>query len=130
MPDETPERRRVPRTVLATRPAARMRGLREVRLLDLSPTGAQIEHLDLLRPRAACILELPLPSRALPLPAQVVWCAVVGRRHTFEGASRLVAHSGLRFAPLTAAQHGALADSLPYLAAARPPTLDSQQRSA
>ncbi|MBP1774851.1 MAG: hypothetical protein H6Q86_857, partial [candidate division NC10 bacterium] len=42
---ELQERREEPRTGLAERPPARVRGLREVRLLDLSPTGAQIEHL-------------------------------------------------------------------------------------
>jgi len=39
---------------LTERPAARVRGLREVHLLDLSRTGARIEHLDLFRLSASC----------------------------------------------------------------------------
>jgi hypothetical protein len=50
---EVQERRAGPRTRLAERPSARVRGLRAVHLLDLSLTGAQIEHLDLVRLGAA-----------------------------------------------------------------------------
>jgi hypothetical protein len=115
---------------LAERPDARVRGLREVRLLDLSLTGVQIEHLDLLRPGTACTLDLPPPGGALSLPAQVVWCAVIGRKRRLGGESHLVARSGLRFPTLTGAQHAALADSLQHLAAAPHPILDSHRRSA
>ena len=66
---EERERRMVSRTTLAERPVARVRGLPEVRLLDLSLTGAQIEHLDLLRPGLACTLDLLPPCGALSLPA-------------------------------------------------------------
>jgi len=58
---EVQERRAVPRTTVTERSAARVRGLREVRLRDLSLTGAQIEHLDLLRLDARCELDLPPP---------------------------------------------------------------------
>ena len=54
------ERRMVPRTTLAEWPAARVRGVRAVHLLDLSLTGAQIEHLDLVR------LGAPAPSNSRP----------------------------------------------------------------
>jgi hypothetical protein len=113
---EGQERRAVGRTGLVECPPARVRGLREVRLLDLSPAGAQIEHLDLFRLGASCALDLPPPCGALSLPAQVVWCAVVGRKRKLGGDSHLVARSGLRFTTLTAAQRAALADSLRYLA--------------
>jgi PilZ domain len=127
---EERERRMVSRTTLADRPAALVRGLPGVRLLDLSLTGAQIEHLDLLRPGAACTLDLLPPCGALSLPAQVVWCAVIGRKHKVGSASHLVARSGLRFTTLTRAQHAALADSLEHLAAAAQPNLDSHRGSA
>jgi hypothetical protein len=126
---EAQERRMVPRTTLAERPAAGVRGLREVRLLDLSLTGAQIEHLDLLQPGAACTLDLPPPCGALSLPAQVVWCAVIGRKRKLGGEAHLVARSGLRFPTLTGAQHAALADTLRHLAAL-PSIVDSHRRSA
>ena len=65
---EARERRAVPRTTLAERPAARVRGMREVRLLDLSLTGAQIEHLDLVRPRRILRPRLPAPVRGADPP--------------------------------------------------------------
>ena len=114
-------RRAVPRMMVAERPAARVRGMREVHLLDLSLTGAQIEHLDLFRFRAACALDLPPPFGALSLPAEVVWCTVVGRKRKLGGESHLVSRSGLRFTTLTGAQHAALAQTLQDLAAAFQP---------
>jgi hypothetical protein len=118
---EAQERRAVPRTTLTERPAVRVRGLREVRLLDLSRTGAQIEHLDLFRLGAACALDLPPPGGALSLPAQVARCTVIGRKRKLGGESHLVVRSGLRFTTLTGAQHAALAQTLQHLAAALQP---------
>ena len=111
----------MPRMTLAERPAARVRGMREVHLLDLSLTGAQIEHLDLFRFGASCALDLPPPFGALSLPAQVVWCTVVGRKRKLGGESHLVARSGVRFTTLTGAQHAALAQTVQDLAAALQP---------
>jgi len=125
---EGQERRAVGRTGLNERPPARVRGLREVRLLDLSPAGAQIEHLDLFRLGASCALDLPPPCGALSLPAQVVWCTVVGRKRKLGGDSHLVARSGLRFTTLTAVQRAALADSLRHLATTVQP--DGHRRTA
>jgi PilZ domain len=124
------ERRAVPRTRLPDRPEGRVRGLREVRLLDLSLAGAHIEHLDLVRLGARCTVELPPPFGALSLPAEVVWCTVIGRQRKPRDGSRLVAQSGLWFTRLTGAQPTALADSLEHLAAAPQPNLDSHRRSA
>jgi hypothetical protein len=118
---EAQEKRAVPRKTLAERPAARVRGMREVHLLDLSLTGAQIEHLDLFRFGASCALDLPPPFGALSLPAQVVWCTVVGRKRKLGGDSHLVARSGVRFTTLTVGQHAALAQTLQDLAAAFQP---------
>ncbi len=120
MPEEN-ERRIAPRTPLANRPPARVRGLQQVRLLNLSLGGAQIEHLDPLQPGVACVLDLPPPSEALNLPAQVVWCTIVGRKRKRAGESHLVARSGLRFTTLTAEQRTALAATLQDLATALQP---------
>jgi PilZ domain len=118
---ETLERRARPRTQLPHRPAAQVLGIRQVRLLNLSLAGAQIEHLDPLQPGVACTLDLPPPHGALNLPAQVVWCTVVGRKRRRGGESHLVARSGLRFTTLTAGQQAALADTLRDLATALQP---------
>jgi hypothetical protein len=127
---EAQERRAAPRTVLAERPAARVRGLQGVHLLDFSLTGAQIEHLDLVQPGAPCALDLPPPFGALSLSAQVVWCTVIGRKHTLGAEAHLVARTGLRFTRLTGAQHTAIVDTLQHLTAALQPILDSHRRSA
>jgi len=127
---EAQERRAAPRITLRERPAAWVRGLRAVRLLDLSRTGAQIEHLDLFRFGASCALDLSPPCGALSLPAQVVWCAVIGRKRTLGGDSHLVVRSGLRFTMLTGAQFATLADSLERIALAPHPIADSQRHSA
>ena len=123
------DRRAVPRTTLTEHPALRVQGLRDVRLLDLSLTGAQIEHLDLVRLHAACVLSFPPPFGALSLPAQVVWCAVIGRQRKLGGTAHLMARSGLWFPRLTGAQHTALAETLRDLAAL-PSMFDSQRWSA
>lgn len=118
---ELQERREEPRTGLAERPPARVRGLREVRLLDLSPTGAQIEHLDLFRLGASCAIDLPPPCGALGVPARVIWCTVIGRKRKLGGDSHLVARSGLRFTNLSSTQHATLADTVQFLATAMQP---------
>ena len=109
---EARDRRAVPRATLDERFSARVRGLRGVHLLDLNLTGARIEHLGLLRLDASCDLELPPPFGALTLPAQVVWCTVIGRKRKLGGESHLVSHTGLRFTTLTVAQRAALASFL------------------
>ncbi len=79
MTDER-DRRVVPRAKLSERPTTRMQDGRAVRLLDVSRAGAGIEHLDFLRPGASCSLELPPPFGSVSIPAQVVWCRVIGRK--------------------------------------------------
>ncbi len=106
------EKRRVPRTLLPWRPPARIRDTKEVRLLDLSPVGARLEHLGLLRPGALCVLELPAALGGQALGAHVAWCAVIGRRRGLDGERYLVSQTGLRFGSLTSAQDASLADAL------------------
>lgn len=121
-PREAPDCRALPRTLLPDRPAARVPGLREVYLCDLSLAGAQIEHLHLVPLGAPCTFELPPPFGVLRLPAQVVRCTVVGRKQKLGGEAHLVARSGLAFTRLTAAQHFALASTLRDLATTPQPT--------
>lgn len=115
------DRRAVPRIRLASWPAAWVRGVQEVRLVDVSVAGAQIEHLAVLRLGAACAVELRLLGEAWTLAGQVMWCAIVGRKRKLGGESHLVARSGLRFTTLTAAQHAALTDTVHFLATAMQP---------
>ena len=109
---EQRERRHSPRTLLPWRIAARVRDLREVRLLDLSVGGARLEHLGLLRPGARCDVELPPMLGGLLLTADVAWCTVLRRRRGLDGERHLLSHTGLRFAPLTPTQQATFADAL------------------
>ena len=101
---EVPERRRVRRAVATGRLTGQASATVEFRLLDLSPAGARIEHLALLRPGGRCTLRLPAPSRSLALPARIVWTTVVGREQMSEGEQALRYHSGLMFGALSPEQ--------------------------
>lgn len=107
---EARDRRAVPRTQVPERPAARVRGLREARLLDLSLAGARIEHLVPLRLGVACTVEIPpaLRSAHPPCPGGLV------RRGRSEaevrGRDARRGPDGLRFSALTVAQRAALTD--------------------
>ena len=85
---EVPERRRVRRAVVTVRLTGQASATVEFRLLDLSPAGARIEHLALLRPGGRCTLRVPAPSRSLALPAQIVWTTVVGQERIPEVRTR------------------------------------------
>lgn len=127
---EPRERRLVPRTLLAESVPAWIRGIPRVRLLDLSLKGARIAHLDLLRPGAACELELPVALRSLVLAAEVVWCRVIGQERGVRRERHLQSHSGLRFHALTDYQRIVLAGLLRQLPPETAPALDSERRSA
>ena len=76
----TPERRRDARIPLPHRPGALTRGRAVVRVLDLSPDGARIEHPDRLPPGAEVLLALPVSAGFLTRPSKVVWCTQVQGR--------------------------------------------------
>jgi hypothetical protein len=103
------EQRRIPRVRMADRPAARVRPSLEARLVDLSLTGARIEHFGTLRPEVPCTIELPGATRPLVLPVRIVWSHVVGTEHSPEGERRLRYQSGLEFIGVTAEQQAILA---------------------
>jgi len=102
------EKRRVRRVRTESRPAARVRPSLEARLVDLSLTGARIEHYGTLRPEVPCTIELPGASRPLVLPVRVVWTHVVGSEHSPEGERRLRYQSGLEFIGVTTEQQAVL----------------------
>jgi len=113
---EPADRRKAPRILVAGRLGARARATVEVRILDLSASGARIEHFDLLRPGATYTFELPLALGSLILTAKVVHSAVIGTEATPEGERHLRYQSGLTFVGITAEQHAALAAIVERLA--------------
>ena len=109
------ERRGAPRILVAGCLGARARATLDVRILDLSASGARIEHYDLLRPGATYAFELPPTLGSLVLTAKVVHSAVVGTEATTDGERHLRYQSGLTFVGITAEQQSALAAILERL---------------
>lgn len=110
------ERRKAPRILVAGRLGARARASLDVRLLDLSASGARIEHFDLLRPGATYAFELPPVLGSVTLSVRVVHSAVVGTEATSEGERHLRYESGITFVSITAEQQAAIAKVLERLA--------------
>lgn len=82
-----------------------------VRLVDVSPAGARIEHTNLLAPGQACVLDVALADQALHLRGRVVWCQLHHIITDMEGRSAQY-HSGIHFA--------AHEETLPALLIGRP----------
>jgi len=109
------ERRQAPRILVVGRLGARARATLDVNVLDLSRSGARIEHTDLLRPGATYAFELPPALGSLILTARVVHSAVVGTEAIPDGERQLCYQTGLTFVGTTAEQQAALAAILERL---------------
>jgi hypothetical protein len=127
---EYQEKRAAPRTSLPKDYIALAQNAVEVHLVDLSLTGARIEHWGLLNPGAKCELRLPAPLGKLTISAQVVWCTILRAERRAGGDRQLRSSSGLRFAALTTHQQAVLAGTLEQLTRTTLPPLDSHSRSA
>ena len=116
-----PERRRVARLPIPSRFSGP--GLEEqpVRLLDLSPEGARIEHARPVPDWHMCVLTLPPALGGLRLQGEVVWSQVRGRKLGPKGARQICHQSSRTFILLTPAQQDALTAALQRLRAAREP---------
>lgn len=117
---ERQEHRGMPRIPLPGRPTARTRVTETVRIVDLSLTGVRLEHLNLLRPGAACTVELPSLLGGLVLAAQVVWSRVTGTEPGPEGQRLLRYQSGLLFPQVTSEQKTSLTQALEKAASGVP----------
>ncbi len=108
------DRRKVSRIVVAQGVALRARAnhTMEVRLLDLSPSGARIAHLALLRPGARSVLEFPAIFGPLILATEIARSQVVGIQPNLFGERQLCYESGLAFLNPTAEQRAILAEIL------------------
>lgn len=106
--DDPKERRKAPRVPITVNVGARARATLEVRLVDLSLTGARIEHIDLLRPGSACAFQFPPTIGSLILSARVVHSTVVGSSLNADGQRHLRYQSGLQFVGITPEQQTTL----------------------
>jgi hypothetical protein len=90
-----------------------------VRLLDLSPQGARIEHVRRLPDWSICFLDLPRALGGLRLQGQVIWSQVAGRKTLADGRRVIYYRSGLRFSELTREQDAGLIAALNILKTAQ-----------
>ncbi len=104
----SPERRQGRRLFVAGRPEGRVKAALEAHLIDLSVTGARIEHYSILRPGFVCILEFPAGLVPLTLSVQVVRSTVAGHETTAGGERLLRYESGLAFINVTPDQRQVL----------------------
>ena len=102
------ERRAAPRLPVSGNVGARARATLNVRLIDLSITGARIEHGELLRPGSTCVFQLPPAIGSVVLSARVVHSAVIGATPISDGDRQLRYQSGLAFVNATPEQWAAL----------------------
>jgi hypothetical protein len=94
---------------VASRLGAQARAWLDVRLVDVSLTGARIEHRDVLRPGSTCTFEFPPALGGLLLSARVVHSTVVGAEPGPGEQPVARYQSGLEFVSIKADQHALLA---------------------
>ena len=106
--DDPKERRKARRVPITTTVDARARATLEVRLVDLSVTGARIEHTELLRPGSACAFQFPPAIGSLVLSARVIHSSVIGAMRRLDGERHLRYQTGLQFIGVTPEKRTAL----------------------
>ncbi len=112
-----PERRRVPRVPLPSRFSGRGLEEQEVRLLDLSPEGARVEHLRPVPARKRWPLVLPAALGGVRLHGEVLWRWVAGHTLEAEGRQQLYYQSGMAFRFRKPAQRAGVSAALEILKA-------------
>ena len=112
----SPDRRRGKRFAVAGHPGGRVRATLEATLIDLSASGARIQHQNLLRPGFACTLEFPSAFGEVNVPVQVVRSVVIGTGADRAGEQKLRYESGLQFVNLTPEQRATIEAILERLA--------------
>ncbi|MBP1777775.1 MAG: hypothetical protein H6Q86_3785 [candidate division NC10 bacterium] len=91
-----------------------------VYLLNLSPLGVRVAHLEPWHEGVLCSVDLAPALGVLRLPGRVVWTRLRGTERLLEGDRRDLYESGIEFTRLNAEQQTALAAALDTLRAAQP----------
>ena len=115
-----PERRRVMRVDIPHHLRRGDLAPHFVHLLNLSPLGARVTHLQRWENGVVCSVDLPPALGTLRLNGRVVWTRLRSTEQTLAGDRRDHYESGIEFTALTAAQDAALAAALETLRAAQP----------
>ncbi len=115
----TPERRRVMRVDVPSHLRGDELEPHFVHLINLSPLGARVTHLEPWHGGVVCFVDLPPTLAVLRLTGRVVWTRRRSTEHTLAGDRRDQYESGIEFTNLTLEQQKALADALTTLQAAQ-----------
>ena len=110
------EQRRVERLNVPRHCRGAGRGAQVVYLVDLSPTGARIEHGEPLPDWTSFPIDLPPALGGGRIWAEVKWSRVSGRRQDGAGKGRLAFESGLAFTQSTSAEQAAVISALVRIA--------------
>ena len=110
-----PERRHLARLTIPSRFSGRPLEPQPVRLVDLSPKGARVEHPDRLNVGLMCLVDLPPALGRGSLNGRIVWTKLHRNEQTLEGKRQHYYRSGLTWIGLTTEQQGALAAALEIL---------------
>ena len=116
----SPERRHVARLTVPShlsRPSPREE--QEVRLVDLSPEGARIEHLRPMANWSMCFLDLPWALGGVRIQGEVIWSQAGESKPAADGKRLVHYQSGLAFRFLTPEQRAGLTAALEILQAAQ-----------
>jgi hypothetical protein len=115
---ESSDRRKIARMTVPWHLSGPGFELRLARIIDLSPDGARIEHLEPLREGISCAIDLPPALGRARLMGRVVWTGIRGAEQNLEGERRLHYQSGVAFIDVTPEQTAALGHALDMLKAA------------
>lgn len=110
-----PERRRVMRVDVPRHLRGGELQPHFVHLLNLSPLGARVTHLEPWANGVPCAVDLPPSLGTVRLSGRVVWTRLRSTEQTLAGDRRDHYESGIEFTNLTPAQEKALADALATL---------------
>ena len=110
------EQRRVERLNVPRHCRGAEREARVVYLVDLSPTGARIEHGEPLPDWSSFPIDLPRALGGGRIWAEVKWSRLSGRRQEVEGKDRLAFQSGLAFTQSTSTEQAAVISALVRIA--------------
>ena len=114
-----PERRHLARLTIPARFSERAIEQQSVRLVDLSPKGARVEHPDRLHVGLMCLVDLPPALGRGSLNGRIVWTKLQRTEQSLEGKRQHYYRSGLTWTGLTPEQQGMLAAALKLLTAAQ-----------
>jgi len=113
------ERRHLARLTIPARFSDRPLEPQPVRLVDLSPKGARVEHPDRLNVGLVCLVDLPPALGRGSLNGRIVWTKLHRNEQTVEGRRQRYYRSGLTWTGLTPEQQSALMAALELLTAAQ-----------